>query len=81
MKLLNSLHGAVGIAALTLTTFSGCITFTKHAIPASRLPNQFAAPSKSDLLPINFTILGSNKAKEHILDSGDVIAEELPQPN
>lgn len=74
MKLLNSLHGAVGIATLALTTFSGCITFTKHAIPASRLPNQFAAPSKSDLLPINFAILGSNKVKEHLLDTGDVIA-------
>jgi protein involved in polysaccharide export with SLBB domain len=38
------------------------------------LPNQFAAPSKSDLLPINFTILGGNKAREHVLDSDDVIA-------
>ena len=74
MKLYNSLHGAVGIATLALSTFSGCITFTKHAIPASRLPNQFAAPSKSDLQPINFTILGGNKAREHVLDSDDVIA-------
>lgn len=74
MKLHNSLHGAVGIATLALSTFSGCITFTKHAIPASRLPNQFAAPSKSDLQPINFTILGGNKAREHVLDSADVIA-------
>ena len=74
MKLHNSLHGAVGIATLALSTFSGCITFTKHAIPASRLPNQFAAPSKSDLQPINFTILGGNKAREHVLDSDDVIA-------
>lgn len=74
MKLYNSLQGAVGIATLALSTFSGCITFTKHAIPASRLPNQFAAPSKSDLQPINFTILGGNKAREHVLDSDDVIA-------
>ena len=74
MKLYNSLHGAVGIATLALSTFSGCITFTKHAIPASRLPNQFAAPSKSDLQPINFTILGGNKAREQVLDSDDVIA-------
>jgi hypothetical protein len=74
VKLFNSLHGAVGIATLALTTFSGCITFTKHAIPASRLPNQFAAPSKGNLQPINFSILASNKAKEHVLDSGDVVA-------
>ena len=74
MKIHNSLNGEVGIATLALSTFSGCITFTKHAIPASRLPNQFAAPSKSDLQPINFTILGGNKAREHVLDSDDVIA-------
>ena len=77
MKLFNSLHGAVGIATLALSAFSGCITFTKHAIPASRLPNQFAAPSKSDLLPINFSILGGNPVKEHLLDTGDVIAVSI----
>ncbi len=74
MKLLNSLHGALGIATLVVTAFSGCITFTKHAIPANRLPNQFAAPSKSDLLPINFSILAGNPVKEHLLDAGDLIA-------
>ncbi len=73
MKLLKSLPIALGLATLALTS-SGCITFTKHAIPANRLPNQFAAPSKSDLLPINFAILGGNKAAEHLLDTGDVVA-------
>lgn len=60
--------------AIATTMFGGCITFTHHAVPAGRLPNQFAAPTKSELLPINFSILGANAPKEYLLDAGDVLA-------
>lgn len=52
---------------------SGCITFAKNAIPAYRLPQQFEAPSKCNLNPINFTMLGSSKV-EHRIGPGDVLA-------
>lgn len=66
--------GRLALLVSTLAlTLNGCITFTKHAIPASRLPNQFAAPSKGALLPINFAMLGGNYPTDHLLDSGDVV--------
>lgn len=52
---------------------SGCITFAKNAIPAYRLPQQFEAPSKCNLNPINFAMLGTPNA-EHRLGPGDSIA-------
>lgn len=51
----------------------GCITFAKNAIPAYRLPQQFEAPSKCNLNPINFTMLGS-KVQEHRVGPGDMLA-------
>ncbi len=63
---------------MTVLLLSGCVTFTKHAIPASRLPNQFAAPERSSLVPINFSVLGGNKAKDYLLDSGDILAVTVP---
>ena len=59
---------------LLLVGSSGCITFTKHAIPANRLPHQFEAPSKSSLIPINFAMLEGNYPEQHLLGAGDVLA-------
>lgn len=67
-----------GLGALTVLLFSGCVTFTKHGIPASRLPNQFAAPERSSLVPINFSVLSTNKPAEYRLDSGDILAVTVP---
>ncbi len=63
----------VGIAAALLGN-TGCVTFTHHAVPASRLPHQFQAPSKCNLHPVNFQLLSSSGGKDHLLDSGDVVA-------
>jgi protein involved in polysaccharide export with SLBB domain len=54
------------------------MTFTQHAVPAGRLPNQFAAPSKSALVPINFSVLGRSQPEEHLLDTGDILAITVP---
>jgi hypothetical protein len=59
---------------MLLASSSGCVTFTKHAIPANRLPHQFEAPSKCSLTPINFSMLAGNFPKQHLLDTGDVLA-------
>lgn len=61
------------IASILLGT-SGCVTFTKHAVPASRLPHQYQAPSKCNLHPINYQLLSTPASKEHLLDAGDVIS-------
>ena len=69
---------AAGLGALAVLLFSGCVTFTRHAIPASRLPNQFAAPERSSLVPINFSVLAGNKPAEYLLDTGDILAVTIP---
>lgn len=69
---------AAGLGALTVLLFSGCVTFTRHAIPASRLPNQFAAPERSSLVPINFSVLAGSKPAEYLLDTGDILAVTIP---
>ncbi len=68
----GTLHQAL-FSVMMIAMLSGCVTFTHHAVPASRLPTQFAAPTKSSLLPINFAMLGAPQPKEYLLDTGDVI--------
>jgi protein involved in polysaccharide export with SLBB domain len=64
---------ALACFALLMASCSGCITFTKHAVPASRLPHQYQAPSKCNLHPINFQLLSKPQESEHLLDRGDVV--------
>ncbi len=52
----------------------GCITFTRHAIPAYRLPDQFQAPSRSAMEPINFAMLAQTTPPEFLLAPGDLVA-------
>jgi hypothetical protein len=59
----------LGLVAMT----GGCVTFTRHAVPASRLPHQFVAPSKCNLHPINFQLLSKPQDSDHFLDAGDVL--------
>lgn len=65
---------SLGPICLVVIGLSGCITFTKDAIPANRLPHQFQAPSKCNLNPINFSMLQGKFPAEHLLDTGDVVA-------
>jgi protein involved in polysaccharide export with SLBB domain len=69
---------ATGLGALAVLSFGGCVTFTKHGVPASRLPNQFAAPERSSLVPINFSVLAGNSPKEYRLDTDDILAVTVP---
>ncbi len=54
----------IGAAVMTNV---GCITFTRHAIPAHRLPDQFQAPSRSCLEPINFAMLAQTPPEDFSL--------------
>lgn len=64
----------LSFACIMAGSSTGCVTFTKHAVPASRLPQQFQAPTKCNLNPINFAMLGGNFHEQHLLGSGDVLA-------
>lgn len=69
------LRSLIVAGMLVVTAAStGCVTFTKHAVPASRLPHQYQAPSKCNLHPINFQLLTTGQGQEHKLDTGDVLA-------
>lgn len=69
---------------LVAATNTGCITFTNYAIPASRLPSQYQAPTKNDLHPLNFQLLAKRQLTDHFIDVGDVVAVTvigiLPSP-
>ncbi|MCC6510342.1 MAG: polysaccharide biosynthesis/export family protein [Pirellulaceae bacterium] len=52
----------------------GCVTFTRHAIPAYRLPEQFQAPSRSSMEPINFAMLAQTQPQDFVLGVGDLLA-------
>ena len=58
---------------LVAASSTGCITFARKAIPAYRLPQQFEAPTKCNLNPINFSML-AKKPTEHRLGPSDVLA-------
>lgn len=61
------------VAATIAVSLSGCMTFTRHAVPAYRLPQQFEAPSHAALEPINFAMLGRSPKSDYRLGPGDVI--------
>lgn len=69
---LQSIALLVTCAAMAVTS-PGCVSFTHRAIPAYRLPQQFEAPSRSSMAPINFAMLGQNQPKDYVLGPGDVI--------
>ncbi len=67
-------HAALYLLVTLMSTSPGCITLTKNAIPAHRLPHQFEAPSKCNLSPVNFSMLGGLDQGRHRLDEGDLLA-------
>jgi protein involved in polysaccharide export with SLBB domain len=52
----------------------GCVTFTRHAIPAYRLPEQLQAPSRCRMEPINFSMLAQSPPTEYVIGPGDLLA-------
>ena len=68
------------LACLALTA-TGCTSMVssrrasldKNAIPAHRLPPEFAAPPKSQLVPIDFAQLRQPIPREHEIGPGDTL--------
>lgn len=59
--------------AVGSTTMSGCVTYSRHAIPADRLPCQLEACSKKCRVPVNLALLGQQTQRAHIIGPGDVL--------
>lgn len=62
----------VGALFMTIAACqSGCVTWTRHAVPASRLPEAFLGPARDDLTPINLVHLRQEPAPEYLIGGGD----------
>ena len=75
MKLANLLSKKFLAVLLLSAGTTGCTSLTQpiSGIPANRLPPQFFAEEKSNLVPIDFSVLGQEPPRQYILDKGDVL--------
>ncbi len=75
MKLANFLSAKLMAFVLLGAGATGCTTLTQpiNGIPANRLPPQFFAEEKNNLVPIDFSVLGQEPPRQYILDKGDVL--------
>jgi hypothetical protein len=63
------------LALLLFTAVTGCTSLTTpiSGIPARRLPPQFLAEPKSNLVPIDVSRLGQEPPRQYLLDAGDIL--------
>ena len=75
MKLANFLSAKFLAAMLLSVGATGCTALTQpiSGIPANRLPPQFFAEEKNNLVPIDFSLLGQEQPRQYLLDKGDVL--------
>lgn len=54
---------------------TGCTALTQpiNGIPSNRLPPQFFAEERNNLVPIDFSLLGQEPPRQYLLDKGDVL--------
>jgi hypothetical protein len=62
-------------AAMVATTFGGCSTLTQpiDGVPASRLPAEFFAQPKNDLVPVDISLLSVEAPREYQISDGDIL--------
>ena len=62
-------------ATLATMMLSGCSTITQpiNGIPANRLPPQFFAPPKNNLVPVDISLLSAEPVREYQIDAGDIL--------
>ncbi len=67
--------GVLGAVLLSLAISTGCSSLTTpiSGIPARRLPPQFFAPPKNDLVPVDVSLLTQEAPRNYILDSEDIL--------
>ena len=73
----RSLRAATGAltACVLVSTFSGCTALTQpiDGIPASRLPADFFPEPKSDLIPVDISILSIEPPRDYQIAAGDIL--------
>ncbi len=62
-------------ATLATVVLGGCTTLTQpiSGVPANRLPPQFFAPPKNNLVPVDISLLSSEPPREYQIDKGDIL--------
>ena len=81
-------------AGVVVSSLSGCTAITQpiDGIPASRLPQEFLAEPKNDLVPVDIGVLAIDQPREYEIGPGDILGvyiegvlpfnppENVPQP-
>lgn len=67
--------GLVWTLCLGIALSTGCSSLTSpiSGIPARRLPPQFFAPPKNNLVPVDISLLSQEAPRNYILDSDDIL--------
>lgn len=62
-------------AAMVATTFGGCSTLTQpiDGVPANRLPREFFAEPKNDLVPVDISLLSVEAPRDYQISGGDIL--------
>ncbi|MCG8650851.1 MAG: polysaccharide biosynthesis/export family protein [Pirellulales bacterium] len=66
-------------AGVVMTAASGCSTLTQpiDGVPANRLPQEFFAEPKNDLVPIDISLLSVKPPRDYQVDGGDILGVYL----
>ncbi|WP_417730744.1 polysaccharide biosynthesis/export family protein [Rosistilla oblonga] len=67
--------GLLWTLCLGIAMCTGCSSLTQpiNGVPARRLPPQFFAPPKNNLVPVDISLLSQEAPRNYILDSNDVL--------
>lgn len=62
-------------AGLLATSLTGCSALTQpiDGVPADRLPSQFFAEPKNDLVPVDISLLTLEPPREYLIGPGDIL--------
>ena len=72
---LRRLGSHVAAAGLLLGTLTGCSALTQpiDGIPAHRVPPQYFAEPKNDLVPVDISLLALEPPREYLIGPGDIL--------
>lgn len=67
--------GALALATCVAGSLTGCTAITQpiDGVPANRLPRQFLAEPKNDLVPVDIAVLAIDQPREYELAPGDIL--------
>lgn len=62
-------------AAILAGSMTGCSTLTQpiDGVPADRLPQEFFAKPKNDLVPVDISLLSLEPPREYLIGAGDIL--------